>query len=521
MSSTEKTGKSIEANALALARQLGAQARNEDVDPGGGRLRLQRGHIAELPPDLEAGIRALVREHPLQKGPTPDELRAASAPSTAVKLFMDGHTSSQRHPQILTLHSFDASGSMQSVRAKALEPIGQSVAAVLPTFHSEFSDPENRPVFENILAAIKEVPVGNVIIGLDGGTPEHLRTLTGILRDHGLEDRATVHHNFGRGFEALYGEVAGLHPIIQTKGKGRNMFMSVQVAKALGATSAVFLDADIRTFDPSYLTNLAFGVAKGGGLELDFVKAYYHRVTREKANGRVKQNLVVPLLSALEDVAVAKGATHAAELVRFLRGFEYPISGEIGASLEHLSRAGFAMNWAVEINHLVDAWENARPVGERPNIGQAPLGSGTFEHKHQSTGGDDKTKGLNNMCRHICDGLIRAMVTRGGFNLEDRDLLRIQDAFEKHASSIAISNDASLLFHGMQPDAEQSGKFLQNHARPALRDTLMALANEKNERGRISDIETLSWDSIEARLPGIDGRIRETTLREREAMFAT
>ncbi|MEL6546986.1 MAG: hypothetical protein AAFQ82_20330, partial [Myxococcota bacterium] len=344
----------------------------------------------------------------------PDDTARGALKSSAV-LFPTGHTSSQRHPQITTLHSHCMASELASIGAKALEPIGKDVAVVLPTYHAEFSAPENRPVFENIMKSLAEVPVGHIIIGLDGGTEEHLDTLIGIVRDHGLEDRVTVHHNFGPGFEKLYAEIAELHPSIQTKGKGRNMFMSVAVAKALGATSAVFVDADIRTFDASYVTSLAQGVAKGGGIELDFCKAYYHRVTRDKANGRVKQNLVVPLISALEEVAmkqavtskddeVAAGALRAVELMKFLKGFEYPISGEIGASVDHLGRAGFAMNWAVEINHLVDAWENARPLGEAPNIGQAPLGSGTFEHKHQSTGGNDKTAGLNNMCRHICDG---------------------------------------------------------------------------------------------------------------------
>jgi glucosyl-3-phosphoglycerate synthase len=114
-------------------------------------------------------------------------------------------------------------------------------------------------------------------------------------------------------------------------GKGEALAKAVAVAKG---DLLVFCDADIRHFDPSFVTGLL------GPLLVDdriaFVKAAYER---PEGGGRVTELVARPLISRLFP-----------ELV----GFRQPLAGEFAARRELLEAVPFASGYGVDIGLLID-----------------------------------------------------------------------------------------------------------------------------------------------------------------------
>lgn len=121
---------------------------------------------------------------------------------------------------------------------------------------SEFTDPENRPVFENIIKELRGARyLSDIIIGVDGGKQQDVVLLQEIIADAGLQN-VLIQWNDGPHFSQLY-ELLESHGIdLRQSGKGRNVFLSFGVAMALSATSVGLIDADIRTFKRIQLDRL-------------------------------------------------------------------------------------------------------------------------------------------------------------------------------------------------------------------------------------------------------------------------
>ncbi|MBW1782740.1 MAG: hypothetical protein JRL30_18615, partial [Deltaproteobacteria bacterium] len=167
---------------------------------------------------------------------------------------------------------------------------------VIPALASEFTDPENRPVFENILRELRGAAyLNDIIIGLDAAVQEDVDLLKAIISDIGLE-RVLIQWNDGPHFKRLYERLESAGIDLSERGKGRNVFMSFGLAIVLSASSVGLLDADIRTFKRTQLDRLFFPVEV---FNYQFSKAYYARSDGRQFFGRVKRLLVDPLLIAL------------------------------------------------------------------------------------------------------------------------------------------------------------------------------------------------------------------------------
>jgi len=168
---------------------------------------------------------------------------------------------------------------------------------VIPALASEFTNSENRPVFENILRELKGASyLNDIIIGLDAATQEDVGLLQEIIADIGLTNVLTQ-WNDGPHFKRLYEMLESGGIDLSERGKGRNVFMSFGVATVLSATSVGLLDADIKTFRRTQLDRLFFPVEV---FNYQFAKAYYARSDGRQFFGRVKRLLVDPLLIALK-----------------------------------------------------------------------------------------------------------------------------------------------------------------------------------------------------------------------------
>ncbi|MCB2193618.1 MAG: mannosyl-3-phosphoglycerate synthase, partial [Deltaproteobacteria bacterium] len=168
---------------------------------------------------------------------------------------------------------------------------------IVPALASEFTDPENRPVFENIVAELAGAKyLAHVIFGLDQASEDDVRTCTDICQKGGLKNYI-IQWNDGPAVSGIYQMLEDGGFDLSRRGKGRNVFMGFGVAMALGATCVGLLDADIKTFQRRQLDRLFYPVLVHN---YPFSKAFYARWNGQRLFGRVKRLLLDPLLLALK-----------------------------------------------------------------------------------------------------------------------------------------------------------------------------------------------------------------------------
>ena len=403
---------------------------------------------------------------------------------------------------------------------------------VIPALASEFTDPENRPVFENILRELKGATyLNDIIIGLDAATQEDVDLLKEIVSEIGLE-KVLIQWNDGPHFKRLYEllESAGID--LSERGKGRNVFMSFGVAIVLSATSVGLLDADIKTFKRRQLDRLFFPVEV---FNYQFSKAYYARSDGRQFFGRVKRLLVDPLLIALKRKFTDTGEEKMLRVIDFLLLFNYQLSGEFVIDTELLQRIKYTFNWGVEILTLIEVYRKAN------QIAQVEFTKGYFDHKHQKISVADADKGLHRMSTDIIATLLNALVIEEGLEISNhffRDLALTyqsvaEELIKKYAENArlnALNYDRDLeetFVNEVITDAiinvgellnvpqNVSGMFLRYTAmspefdefnRLGLQKAIMEKEKRMKQEYR-SARDLPSWERIEEKIPGIRDQI--------------
>ncbi len=157
----------------------------------------------------------------------------------------------------------------------------------------------------------------------------------------------------------------------------------------------VFLDADVvpQHFGVHFVTGLAGAVLKG----YDFAKASFWREM-----GRVKKYVAQPLFSVLDHPGL-KG----------LSSLAYPLSGEVGGTVEFFNSVHFWQIYGVETGINIDA--------NMGNFRVADVNLGLYDHEHH---GD---LGIQKMSFGIIRTFIRQCVDYG--ILELKDGAKISDIF--------------------------------------------------------------------------------------------
>jgi glucosyl-3-phosphoglycerate synthase len=403
---------------------------------------------------------------------------------------------------------------------------------VIPALASEFTNPENRPVFENILRELKGATyLNDIIVGLDAATQEDVHLLKEIISEIGLEN-ILIQWNDGPHFRSLYELLESSGIDLSERGKGRNVFMSFGVAIVLSATSVGLLDADIKTFRRTQLDRLFFPVEV---FNYQFAKAYYARSDGRQFFGRVKRLLVDPLLIALKRKFTDTGEEKMLRIIDFLLLFNYQLSGEFVIDIDLLQRMKYTLNWGVEILTLIEAYRKAN------QIAQVEFAKGYFDHKHQKISVSDADKGLHRMSTDIIATLLNALVIEEGLEISNhffRDLALTyqsvaeelikkyaenarlnelsydRDREEKFVNEVitdAIINVGELLnvpqnisgmflrYTAMNPEFE---KFNSLGLQKAIMDT-----EKRMKQGHRSSRDLPSWERIEEKIPGIRDKI--------------
>jgi len=287
---------------------------------------------------------------------------------------------------------------------------------IIPLLASEYTDPDNLPVFQNIIRQLKAVPyVSEIIFGLDQATEKDALALRDLIKSYGLRNYL-IQWNDGPGFSSIYGQLNDAGFNFSEPGKGKNMFLSFGIAIALGAESIGLIDADIRNFKHVQLDRLLYPVV---ALNYDFSKAYYARIADRTIYGRVKRLLLDPLLLSLKRKFTESKEKKVLHLIEFLLDFRYQLSGEVAFHVDLLKKMRFAVNWGVEIYTLIEVYRKASSTAQVMFTDEA------FDHKHQEVSAEDETKGLNRMAVDIVTTLMTALVMDEGLEISDtffRDL---------------------------------------------------------------------------------------------------
>jgi len=415
---------------------------------------------------------------------------------------------------------------------------------VIPLLASEYTEPDNLPVFRNILKQLRDITyVSTVIFGLDMATEEEAFLLRDHIREYGLKN-SLIQWNDGAGFNGIYDALNRAGFSISQPGKGRNMFLSFGIAIALGAGSVGLIDADIRTFKRIQLDRLFYPVVV---LNYDFSKAYYSRIKDNRLYGRVKRLLLDPLLLALNRKFTESKDQKMLNLIQFLQGFNYQLSGEVAFHVDLLKRMRFATNWGVEIFTLIEVYRKAS------SCAQVMFSKDPFDHKHQDASAEDRSKGLNRMAIDIVTSLMNALVIEEGLEISDtffRDLTVIYQAvaeeqIKKYSDESGFNSldydregEEYLVKEVFRDSILQAGDMLTSPYR--MTERFLRLVNshpefkpymaqglaqtilqvERNVEQKLFETpQTVSWERVSNKLPGIFYDLIEVVESEKRRFF--
>ena len=399
---------------------------------------------------------------------------------------------------------------------------------IIPLLASEYTDKNNRPVFENILKQLKDATyISQIIFGLDRASEKDALLLKELSKEYGIKNHL-IQWNDGPGFSNIYDQLNEAGFNILEPGKGKNMFLSFGIAIAMGAESIGLIDADIRTFKKVHLDRLFYPVV---ALGYDFSKAYYARLQERALYGRVKRLLLDPLLLALNRKFTESREEKMLRLIDFLLGFHYQLSGEVAFHVDLLRRMRFATNWGVEIFTLIEVYRKASAPA------QVMFSEAPFDHKHQVVSEDDQSKGLNRMAVDIVTTLMNALVIEEGLEISDtffRDLTITyqgvaEDQIKKYSDDASFSNlsydreaEENLVRNVFRNSILRAGELLTSPYRmterflrfvntypefkPFLEKGLaeaILSAESKTEQSVFETPTTVSWERVSNKLPRI------------------
>lgn len=411
---------------------------------------------------------------------------------------------------------------------------------IIPLLATEYTDPDNLPVFQNILRQLKSVAyVSKIIFGLDQASEEDAYVLRDLIDSFRLKNYL-IQWNDGPGFTSIYSQLNEAGFNISAPGKGKNMFLSFGIAIALGAESIGLIDADIRTFKRVQLDRLFYPVVVLG---YDFSKAYYARIADRDIYGRVKRLLLDPLLLSLKRKFAESKEDKMLDLIEFLLGFKYQLSGEVAFHVDLLKRMRFATNWGVEIFTLIEIYRKASSAA------QVMFTEKPFDHKHQAPSPKNPAMGLNRMGIDIVTTLMTALIIEEGLEISEtffRDLTITykavaEEQIKKYSDDASFSNleydrdtEEYLVKEVFRNSILRAGeiltapyriteKFLRlvnSHLefRPFLKNGLAEtiLAVEEKTKQKVFEMpQTVSWERVSNKLPHIFYDLVEVVEREK------
>jgi glucosyl-3-phosphoglycerate synthase len=417
----------------------------------------------------------------------------------------------QKHTKITTFHLL---GSQPDEMGEKLlfHSKWKKAVLVVPLLATEFTEQENRPVFENIVEHLARVEyLSRIIFGLDRATDEEALQLADILKSKGLNN-FLIQHNNGAGFASIYKKLSEAGFRLDQPGKGRNMFLSFGIALALGAQCIGVVDADIRTFDRKMIDRLFFPVVV---LNYQFSKAYYARLKEDQLYGRAKRLLLDPLLIALKRKFTDTQEDRVLRIVDFLLNFHYQLSGEVAFENSLLRRMHFATNWGVEIFTLIEVYRKTS------TIAQVEVLDGAYDHKHQPMSEKDGSQGIHKMGVDIVTTLLSALVIEEGLEISDHFIRDLTITYLDVADRLIKMYADNAAFSGLRYDRNEE----ENAVRTVFKDAILFAGDLLITPYRLSD-RFLSFVSTNEEFKpfmesGLARAIDKAGLKQRDQLYET
>ena len=130
----------------------------------------------------------------------------------------------QKHTKITTFHLLSFQPDEMSEKL-LFHSKWKKAVLVVPLLATEFTEQENRPVFENIIEHLAQVEyLSRIIFGLDSASDKEALELADILKSKGLNN-FLIQHNNGAGFASIYSKLSEAGFRLDQPGKGKNMFL--------------------------------------------------------------------------------------------------------------------------------------------------------------------------------------------------------------------------------------------------------------------------------------------------------
>jgi len=301
---------------------------------------------------------------------------------------------------------------------------------VLPCLYSELQG----TALKNIVKHLQNASyIRQIVVGLDCA---NAREFAQARRFFGaLPQEVRILWRDGRRLRRLAALMMEHDLSVGGPGKGSNMWMASGLVLADGQCEIIAVhDCDIVSYDAALLARLVFPLASPN-MDYEFCKGYYARVT-DRLYGRVTRLLVTPLIHALQRILGREVG-----LLNFLDDFRYPLAGEFSMLTDLVRVNRIPADWGLEIGVLCEVFRNCTSK----RVCQVEL-CDAYEHKHQSVGAGDETKGLMKMSLDIAKSLFRNLATEGVVlpnavfqTLSVRYLRAAQDAVKQYEDDAALN----------------------------------------------------------------------------------
>ena len=198
---------------------------------------------------------------------------------------------------ITTLHDV-GNRSLESLEAE-LKVFSErrNMVLILPALYSEFET----PAMHKIIEELKDVDyLHKIILGLDQADEAEFKKVKELMSV--IKTPVDIIWNDGPRIKAMYDMVseAGFNGL-DIRGKGRNVWMCLGYALTYPDSYAIALhDCDIVNYTRELPARLFYPVVHPG-LDFEFNKGYYARVTG-KLHGRVTRLFFSPLIKSFEKI---------------------------------------------------------------------------------------------------------------------------------------------------------------------------------------------------------------------------
>jgi glucosyl-3-phosphoglycerate synthase len=222
-------------------------------------------------------------------------------------------------------------------------------------------------------------------------------------------------------------------------GKGRDVWLALGIAN-LRSYAVALHDADIQGYTEVIPTKLLYPLLEPE-LDFKFNKGYYARVNinRTIMYGRVFRLFLHPLLRSFVDLLETEP-----NLIRFLRSFRYPISGEFALTSDLARDLDIPGGWGIEIGIMAEIYRNVASK----RICQTDLGF--YEHKHQEIG--DSDTGLIKMSNEIFKTLLRVLIEEDNIEISRSFLLSLRVLYQRNAQDAIRKYHADAHINGINYD---------------------------------------------------------------------